>query len=241
MLVNTIAESTYRSKIDLAVSACVVLSCMFMLTVVLLFCAVFSRSFSQWFAELLGSSMLKASDVWQVVVKFAILLIILHSVFWVVCISAEHNTLRQDNFAQVNDGVVQAVGFQFRVASSLTRQASAIWYHTGASVTGLSQLDSWTSSLVKPTERLRFGTYTGAEQSVSWTNSSEFRVLSRMSSNNCLVTYLADGVTQDTTISPDCHSDPRYTEWYNAGRLAEATHTFSNFYDSTWCVHLAYQ
>ena len=209
-----------------------------MLTVVLLFCAAFSRSFRQWFADLLGSTMQKASDVWQVVVKFAILLIFLHSVFWVVCTSTEHNNLRQDNFAQVNDGVAQAVGFQFRVASSLTRQASAIWYHTGASITGLSQFDGWTSSLVKPTERLRFGTYTGVEQSVSWTNSSEFRVLSRVSSNNCLITYLADGVTQDTTIPPDCHSDPRYTEWYNAGRLAEATHTFSNFYNSTWWVFI---
>jgi len=239
MLVNTIGEGTYRSKIDLAVSACIVLSCMFMLTVVLLFFAVFSRSFRQWFADLLGSTMQKASGVWQVVVKFAILLIILHSVFWVVCISAEHNNLRQDNFAQVNDGVVQAVGFQFRVASSLTRQASAIWYHTGASITGLSQFDGWTSSLVKPTERLRFGTYTGVEQSVSWTNSSEFRVLSRVSSNNCLITYLADGVTQDTTIPPNCHSDPRFTEWYNTGRLAKAAHTFSNFYDSTWVASVS--
>ena len=100
--------------------------------------------------------------------------------------------------------------------------------------TGLSHLKDWTSSFVKPTDLLRFGTYQGVEQSVNGTDSTRFRMLSRGSSSECLITYLADGVTQDPAVEPNCHSDPRYTEWYNAGRLASATHTFSNFYDNHW-------
>ena len=186
---------------------------------------MFSRTFRQLFT---------CSDVWQRFVKFAVCLIVLQSVFWIVSISAEHTALRVDNFAQVINGVNGALGFQFKVASSLSRQASAVWYHTGANTTGLSHLKDWTSSFVKPADLLRFGTYQGVEQSVNGTDSTRFRVLSRRSSSECLIAYLADGVTQDPAVKPNCHSDPRCTEWYNAGRLASATHTFSDFYDNNW-------
>ena len=231
MLVNTIHGDTYRSKIDRAVKACIGLSCVFLLTIALIFATVFSVAFRQLFADVVRSTTVTYSDGWQGLVKFAILLIVFQSVFWIICISAEHTNLRVDNFAQVISCVNGAVGYQFQVASSLSRQASAIWYHTGANTAGLSQLDCWTSSFVKPTDLLRFGTYQGVEQSVNGTSST---VLSHTASSDCLITYLADGVTQDPAVEPDCHSDPRYTEWYNAGRRAEATHTFSNFYDSSW-------
>ena len=214
--------------------ACIGLSCVFLLTIALICAIVFSAAFRQLFADVVISTTVTYSVVWRGLVKFAILLIIFQSVFWVICISAEHKNLRVDNFAQVISGVNAAVGFQFQVASSLSRQASAIWYHTGARTTGLSQLNDWTSSFVKPTDLLRFGTYQGVEQSVNGSNSTGFRVLSHTASSDCLITYLADGVTQDPAVEPDCHSDPRYTEWYNAGRLATTTYTFSNFYDSSW-------
>ena len=234
MLVSTIDGETYRSKIDRATKVCIGLSCVFVLTISLIFATVFSDAFQELFVGVIRSTTLTYSAMWRGFVKFATLLIILQGVFWVVCISGEHTNLRADNFDQVISGLNAAVGFQFRVASSLSRQASAIWYHTGANTTELSQMDAWTPSFVKPTDLLRFGTYQGIEQSVNGTNSTEFRVLSHTSSSDCLITYLAGGVTQDPTVEPDCHSDPRYTEWYNAGRLANTTHTFSNFHDSSW-------
>ena len=51
--------------------------------------------------------------------------------------------------------------------------------------------------------------------------SSTTSVLSQVflgNGNACLRTYFADGVTVDATNPEDCHYDPRFTEWYIAGR-----------------------
>ena len=234
ILINTIHGDTYHQRFYHTVKACIGLSCVFVLAIVLILATAFSRTFRRFFTDAVHGTKVSFSGLWRGLVRFAIILIVSQSVVWVICISTEHANVQVDNFAQVLSGVNGALDFQFKVASSLSRQATAVWYHTGASITGLSQLDDWTSSFVKPTDLLRFGTYQGVDQSMNGTDSMEFHVLSRTSSSGCLITYLADGVTQDPTAEPNCHSDPRYTEWYNAGKLARTTHTFSNFYDSTW-------
>lgn len=71
---------------------------------------------------------------------------------------------------------------------------------------------------------LRFATTAGLERSVNAT-ADGVRILNREfygsgdTQRVCMVTYLSNGTTLDSTNYPDdCHYDPRYTKWYTSGR-----------------------
>ena len=80
MLVSTIDGDTYRSKIDRATKVCIGLSCVFVLTISLIFATVFSDAFRELFVGVIRSTTLTYSEMWRGFVKFATLLIILQGV-----------------------------------------------------------------------------------------------------------------------------------------------------------------
>ena len=133
-----------------------------------------------------------------------------------------------------------ALSSKLEASKSTAQQAANIWYFTGMTTSSLSVLDSWGAELMQDLysssklSALRFGTIGGLEEGFNGT-ANGVRVLRRDSQNACLKTYLADGSTSDSTAYPDdCNYDPRYTDWYKAGRDLVGVSGFSNTYDNLW-------
>ena len=130
-------------------------------------------------------------------------------------------------------------------SSSMAKQASTTWLHTGAQTTNLASMDTWIARLLfdfhsnAKISSLRFGTAEGLEESVNTTSSSASSayIMRRDSPQHsaCMKTYMADGTTADAEEHPDtCGYDPRYTSWYQAGRSATHASTFTDTYDNSW-------
>jgi len=165
-----------------------------------------------------------------------IVLILIPSVVWLCTTSAAHNQAVSDFSSQTIGSIGAAMGIKLESSTSMAKQAERTWYFTGAATTNLLSINSWLTQLMNAfyegskLSTIRFGTYRGLEQGANGTAASA-RVLSRTSSSGCLKTYLPDGTTSDAaTYQDDCYYDPRYTDWYVAGRKATLQSEFSNTY-----------
>ena len=169
-----------------------------------------------------------------------IVLILIPSVVWLCTTSAAHNQAVTDFSSQIIGSIGEAMGIKLESSTSMAKQAERTWYFTGAATTNLLSINSWLTQLMNAfyegskLSTIRFGTYRGLEQGANGTAASA-RVLSRTSSSGCLKTYLSDGTTSDAATYPDdCYYDPRYTDWYVAGRKATLQSEFSNTYGDAW-------
>ena len=135
----------------------------------------------------------------------------------------------------------EACGCQMVFSSSMAKQASTTWLHTGAATTNLSALNQWTSVLLQDCHSnakistLRFGTTDGLEESCNGT-STGINIMRRdgTSYSDCLKTYLSDGTTVDASHADKCDYDPRFTSWYQAALGSANSSTFSDTYNNSW-------
>ena len=140
---------------------------------------------------------------------------------WTIQISTNHRSAVEDLMAQTTNTMDTYLNETLHANTKMLKQSVNTWSLTGAAVTGLSSLDSWTTDLIRDfytssrLSTIRFGTVGGFEQSASCVEAN-VSVLSRASSTGCLKSYLSDGVTPDGSTDI-CDYDSRYTPWYMAG------------------------
>ena len=117
----------------------------------------------------------------------------------------EHQDAVADFSNQVSTSIGTTLVMMVHSSNNITQQTSSVWLFTGAAVSDLSSLNSWTTELLEDFHTnsqiatLRFATSDGSEQSVNWT-ASGMGVLSRNSTSatseeGCMKYYLADGIT----------------------------------------------
>ena len=238
VLVNVMAEAEYTAGIQTAVVVSLSCSCLAFLASLFL-ALILQPRFVDWtFAKF--QVKIKPSHVDFSSTMLSILIAI-SGLIWLIGLSTEHRNATQDFSTQVTTSLKMMLGHQMVFSSSMVKQASSTWLHTGALTTHLSSLDSWSTTLLQDHHEganistLHFATSQGLQES-SNISQTGMRVLSRTgtSVSDCVKTFLADGATSDSSDYPDqCNFDPRYTSWYQAGRTSTNDSTFSNTYNNS--------
>eukprot|EP00656_Telonema_subtile_P049577 TRINITY_DN6198_c0_g4_i1.p1 TRINITY_DN6198_c0_g4~~TRINITY_DN6198_c0_g4_i1.p1 ORF type:complete len:2110 (-),score=325.82 TRINITY_DN6198_c0_g4_i1:69-6398(-) len=173
-------------------------------------------------------------------------LVLLPSLVWLIVVSSQHSAATYDFAVQTTNSLTSALGTKLDSSTSIARQATNTWQNLGAPTTNLSAIALWSTELLayyaasSNLTSLRFGTATGLEESVNST-AGGLRVLRRSNyTDACLQTFLTDGATYDGSNNGDnCFYDPRYTDWYEAGRSMSGNVGFSNTYNNTWIAALS--
>ena len=181
-----------------------------------------------------------SGTLFSLLITSVIALVTLTALTWIGQTSTWHRDAADDLMHQLVRSMDTQLLASLQSSIKMVKEAHNMWSFTGAYMhhcsvflsrplgfvgapaSSLSSMNVWSTELMEDyylstkLSMLRYGTTSGLEQSVN-TTTDGVRVLSRnfygSADTACLRSYYTDGTTTDGTAD-NCHSDPRYTDWY---------------------------